>query len=133
MKCPASQRIFLKHLISNYVPSTNVPMTSVPFPLVTYRRDTLFSGKREILPLGVDRLSSGKRYILWETGLHYPLGNGTALSSGKRDCTILWDPDHLSSGKRDCTAHTTTTVKLQRHIHFFSLANHGALKEIKYK
>ena len=53
------------------------------------RGDTLFSGKRDILPSGndfflrkSDHLSSGIRDILWETG-H----------------AILWESDHLSSGK----------------------------------
>ena len=79
------------------------------FKMFQGRRDTLFSGKREVLPSGtnfilweLDHLSSVNRttyplgigpLILWDSG--HPLVNKT----WEMGYAILWDSDHLSSGK----------------------------------
>ena len=96
------------------------------------RRDTLFSGKRDILPSGnyffvwdLDHLSSGNRtiyhlgigpLILWESG--HPLGNGTRYPLGFGPL-ILWEK---SSGNRNLGDEVQPYILLTLLPHIFHIS-----------
>ena len=88
-----------KKNICIYIVWEKVQWETGHFKMFQGRRDTLFSGKRDILPSGNDF------FFLWESD-HLSSGNQTTYtlgfwtsSSWETGHAILLDSDHLSSGK----------------------------------